>query len=399
MPGEINLRKKPPVPGIVYIIPNDWYFWTHRLHLARAARDAGYEVTIATLPGEYVERIKAEGFNFHPLKLQRLNATPWTELRTIIDIVRLNRRLRPQLVHLVTLRVVLYGAIAAKLTGVPVVNAITGLGYLFNSHGWREKVVRRGLAMICRICLSGKHVCTIFQNEDDRSIFLDRRIVKKEQTVVIAGAGVDPQRFAPSSEPAGDPVILLTARMLQDKGIRELVEASRILKRRGKSAKIILAGMLDPGNPTAIAETEIRAWEKENLVKWIGPQSDIPKLLAQAQIVCLPSYHEGLPLSLIEAASCARPIVTTDVPGCREIVQDGWNGLLVPAKNAQALAEALQKLLQDSALRKQMGENGRKMVLEKFTQEIIIPQTLKVYESLMQGNCEGQLLMGEARNN
>ncbi len=370
-------------PRIIYLIPNDWYFWTHRLHLAQAARDAGFEVTIATLPGDYVERIKAEGFIFHPLKLQRLKATPWTEIKTIADIVSLHRRVRPDVVHQVTLRVVLYGSIAAQITRIPTVNAITGLGYLFIANGFKERVMRSTLALIFRFFLRGRNI-TIFQNEDDRGIFLQRKILKKNQTVLIAGAGVNSETFAPTPEPDGLMTILLTARMLKDKGIIELVEASRILKQRGHIFRVILAGMLDPGNPTAITEAEINEWQAEGLVEWIGHQSNIAQRLAECHVVCLPSYREGLPLSLIEAASAGRPIVATDVPGCREIVRDGWNGLLVPAKDVNSLAEALQKLMQDAQLRKQFGEHGRQLVLEKFTQENVIQQTMKVYQSLMQ---------------
>jgi glycosyltransferase involved in cell wall biosynthesis len=370
-------------PRILYLIPNDWYFWTHRLRLARAARAAGYAVTIATLPGEYVERIKAEGFDFEPLQLQRLDATPLTEGRTIANIVALHRRLQPQLVHQVTLRVILYGSIAARLTGVPTVNAVTGLGYLFTSNQWREKIMRRALTLAYRFCLANKNARTIFQNEDDRSFFVQQRILPERRTALIAGAGVDTTLFTPQPEPVGTPVILLTARMLRDKGVVELVEASRLLKQRGQQVRVMLAGMLDPGNPTAIGETELRGWQTEGLVEWVGPRSDVPDLLAQSHIVCLPSYREGLPLSLIEAASSGRPIVTTDVPGCREIVRAGWNGLLVPPKDPVALADALQKLLLAPAMRQEMGAKGRALVLEKFTQELVIRQTLDVYKSLM----------------
>jgi glycosyltransferase involved in cell wall biosynthesis len=383
MAKKLSADKNPSLRKIVYLIPNDWYFWTHRLHLAQAARDAGYEVTIATLPGEYVERIKAEGFIFHPLKLQRLHATPWSELKTIADIVSLHRRVRPDIIHQVTLRVVLYGSIAAKITRIPTVNAITGLGYLFIANGLKERMMRSILSLIFRFFLKGRNV-TIFQNEDDRGIFLQRKIVSKNQTVLIPGAGVNTQIFAPTPEPESVMTILLTARMLRDKGIIELVEASRILKQRGNIFRVVLAGMLDPGNPTAITEAVINEWQTEGLVEWIGHQSNIAQRLAECHIVCLPSYREGLPLSLIEAAAAGRPIVTTNVPGCREIVEDGWNGLLVPAKDADSLAEALQKLMQDAQLRKQFGLHGRQLVLEKFTQEKIIHQTMKVYQSLIQ---------------
>ncbi len=372
-------------PRILYLIPNDWYFWTHRLRLARAARAAGYAVTVATLPGEYVERIQAEGFDFEPLRLQRLSATPLTEWRTIANIVALHRRWQPQLVHQVTLRVILYGSIAARLTRVPTVNAVTGLGYLFTSNQWQARVLRRALTFAYRLCLANRNARTIFQNEDDRSFFVQRKILPESRTALIAGAGVDTTLFTPKPEPVGTPVILLTARMLRDKGVVELVEASRLLKQRGQQLRVLLAGMLDPGNPTAITEAEVRGWEKEGLVEWVGHRSDIPELLAQSHIVCLPSYREGLPLSLIEAAASGRPIVTTDVTGCREIVRDGWNGLLVPPKDPVALADALQKLLLAPALRREMGANGRALVLEKFTQELVIRQTLEVYKAVMAG--------------
>jgi glycosyltransferase involved in cell wall biosynthesis len=198
--------------------------------------------------------------------------------------------------------------------------------------------------------------------------------------VLIPGAGVDTERFSPVEEPVGEPVILLTARMIRDKGIGELVEASRILKARGCKAHIVLAGMLDNGNPTAISEKEIRGWEQEGLIEWLGPRTDIPLLLANCNIVCLPSYREGLPLSLIEAASAGRAIVTTNVPGCRDIVKDGWNGILVPARNAEALADALQRLLESPEERRRMGINGREKVLAGFTRESVAKETLKVYE-------------------
>ena len=223
---------------------------------------------------------------------------------------------------------------------------------------------------------------TVFHDAalDDREFFVRERVVDPAKTVLIPGAGVDTERFSPVEEPVGEPVILLTARMIRDKGIGELVEASRILKARGCKAHIVLAGMLDNGNPTAISEKEIRGWEQEGLIEWLGPRTDIPLLLANCNIVCLPSYREGLPLSLIEAASAGRAIVTTNVPGCRDIVKDGWNGILVPARNAEALADALQRLLESPEERRRMGINGREKVLAGFTRESVAKETLKVYE-------------------
>lgn len=373
-------------PRILLVITEDWYFWSHRLALARAVRDAGWQVILATSPGKLQQQIEAEGFLYYPLRLQRKGRNPWGEMVSIIDLVSLYRLARPTLVHHVAIKPVLYGSLAARLAGVPaVVNAVVGLGYVFiSSGGAKQALLRTGVEWAYRLAFLGKHVKVILQNPDDYHLFLQKRILHESQTVMIAGSGVDTMRFAPAPEPPGEPVILLASRLLWDKGIGELVEAARLLKQRGVAGRVVLAGAPDPSNPASIPEAMLQAWQQEGIVEWVGRRDDMPTVLAESHIACLPSYREGLPLSLIEAASCGRPIVTADVPGCREIVCDGWNGLLVPVCDTVALADALQTLLTDTHLRQTMGQRGRDMVLQRFAQEIVIAQTLDVYRSLME---------------
>ncbi len=370
-------------PRLLYVITEDWYFWSHRLPLARAARAAGWEVIIATAPGNLQRHIEAEGFRSYPLRLRRKGRNPWGELLALLDLAALYRMARPDLVHHVAIKPVLYGSLAARLTGVPaIVNAVVGLGYVFLPGGWKQTALRTIVERIYWCCFLGERLTVIFQNPDDRTLFVRRGVVAAHKTVIIAGSGVDTQRFAPAPEPPGEPVILLASRLLWDKGIGELVDAMRLLKQRNIAGRLVLAGAPDPSNPASIPEAQVQQWQQEGILEWLGRRDDMPAVLAQAHIACLPSYREGLPLALIEAASCARALVATDVPGCREIVQHGWNGLLVPARERVALADALQTLLCDAHLRHMMGQRGRTLVLERFSKEIVIAQTFAVYQAL-----------------
>lgn len=369
---------------ILYLVADDYLFWQFRLNLARAARDAGAHVSVASAPGELESQLNAEGFRFFPLKLRRKSRNPFSEIVAVLDLVLLYRTVKPDLVHQVAIKPVLYGSLAAKIAGVQsVVNAITGLGYVFMADGWKARLLRKCVEWAYRICLSGRRTRVLFENPDDREFFVKGDLVKPSKTVLIPGAGVDPDRFSPRQEPAGEIMVLLTARMLWDKGIGELVEAAKILKERNVPGKVILAGRPDENNPAAITEKQLLDWNEKGVVQWIGHQTDMPSLLAKSHIACLPSYAEGLPVSLLEAASCAKPIVATDVAGCREIVKNGVNGFLVPLKDSHALAASLEKLILDSKLRKTMGEKGRELVLRNFTDDLVIKSIFSVYRSLL----------------
>jgi glycosyltransferase involved in cell wall biosynthesis len=373
-------------PRILFVVTEDQYFWMHRLALARAVRDAGCEVVVATPAGPFQKRIEAEGFLFYPLRLRRKIRNPWVELLTILDLYSLFRLARPDLVHLFELKPVLYGALAAQLAQVPArVQGVTGLGYVYLANGWHNWFLRTGVDWALRWCLRGKHTRTIFHNPEDRDFFITRGLVKATRSLWVMGSGVDTDLFVPSPEPEDEPVVLAPSRMLWDKGIGELVEAARLLKKRGVPGTVVLAGIPDSNNPASIPESHLRSWTQEGVVEWIGFHDDMPSLLAQSHIICLPSYREGASRALIEAASCGRPIVTTDVPGCRDLVRDGWNGLLVPVKDAVALADALQTLLTNGEMRQKMGQHGREMALARFDKAIIIRDTFAVYQSLLGG--------------
>ena len=369
---------------IVFLESEDWAFCQHRLPLARAARDAGYRVSLVAPAGERVEEIRAEGFGFEPLRMRRTGTSPLAEARSVGEIARIYRRIRPDLVHQIAIKPVLYGTIAARLAGVPaVVNSITGLGYAFIGDSMKRRALRQVISTMLRSALATRRVRCVFQNPDDRDVFVSRRLVDPSRTVIVRGSGVDTDRFAPAPEPPGVPIVLLASRLLWDKGIGELIEAVRTLKAEGLTFRLILAGTPDPANPASIPQATLSAWEREGLVELPGFVRDMAPLLRQSHIACLPSYREGLPLFLLEAAATGLPCVTTDVPGCREAVLHGQNGLLVPVRTVAPLANALRTLLADTTLRRNMGHRGRALALEHFAVSVVVRGIFEVYGALL----------------
>lgn len=369
---------------LLYVVNDGPFFLSHRLPLALAAREAGYEVHVATPPGAAAAEIQAQGLAYHPITLVRSGTRPVQEIASFLDLLRLYRRLRPGIVHHVTIKPTLYGGVAARLAGVPaVVSAVTGLGYLFVSRNAKTVLLRRSVTSAYRLALRHPRSRVIFQNPDDLAFFEERRLIRPRQAVLIRGSGVDMAAFAPGAAPAGPPVVLLAARMLWDKGVGEFMEAARTLRGKGVAARFALAGDTDPANPAAVPPSRLEAWRASGLVEWWGHRTDMAEAFNGAHVVCLPSYREGLPKVLIEAAACGRPLVTTDAPGCREIVQHGVNGLLVPVGDAAALAAALQRLIDDPALRQRMGEAGRELAAKEFSLDKVIGETLTVYRDLL----------------
>lgn len=370
---------------ILYFITEDWFFCSHFLDRALAARDAGYKVTVVTRAQMHEDKIRSQGLELIPIDLLRRSANPWTELRLITRLAAIYKAVRPDVVHHIALKPILYGTLATRLTNVPrIVNAPVGMGYVFSSQQWKARVTRPLVTLLYRWLMNPPNSCVILENPDDLAMLTDRRIVDTQRIRLIRGAGVDLGRFSVTSEPtAGTAVVVLAARMLWDKGIAEFVEAARRLKQAGIDARFVLVGERDPGNPAAIPAATLEQWRQSGEVEWWGHRDDMPDVFAQAHIVCLPSYREGLPKVLIEAAACGRAIVATDVPGCREIVRDGENGYLVPARNAVALADALKKLILDIPLRRRMGQQGRKIAEDEFSVEKVNHETLSVYRLLL----------------
>jgi glycosyltransferase involved in cell wall biosynthesis len=260
-----------------------------------------------------------------------------------------------------------------------VVASITGRGYSFQGQGSRAQLLEQVVKPFYRCVLRIDNTQIIFENESDQQYFVHAGFANPEQCHLIESVGVDPELFYPVPEPDGPAVILLASRMLWDKGVGVLVEAARLLQQKGLEFKIELVGNPDPGNPTSISKKQLHAWEKENLLEWLGWQSDMQHIFAQCHIVVLPSFHEGVPTGLLEAAACGRPIVASDIPGCRTVVNDGKTGLLVPPRQPEPLAAALECLILDPDLRGRMGKAGRERILRHFTQQQINKKTLEVY--------------------
>ena len=279
---------------------------------------------------------------------------------------------------------IIYGGVAARYTGVKaVVNAMTGRGYLFLKNSLREAVVRRLVIEGLRFAFAHKNQMAIFQNHDDQAFCVDLGLCRPGQCVVIKGAGVDLAAYFPSPEPAALPLVVLASRMLWDKGVGVFVAAATQLRSRGVAARFALCGGTDDGNPTAIPLAQLRQWNHSGVVEWWGFMPDMQSVFSRAHIVCLPSFAEGMPRVLLEAAAAGRPIVTSDAPGCREIVRHGENGFLVPVKDSAALAGALQRLIEDGELRRAFGARGRLIAETEFSQEQVVAETLTVYRALL----------------
>lgn len=370
---------------ILYAANTSWYLYNFRLALMKHMINRGWDVIAIAPPDNYSERLIEQGIRYHPISMSRTGLNPFSDLQLLCRLSCLYLKERPKIVHHFTIKPVIYGSLAARLAKVgAIVNAVTGLGYVFSIKGYKARLLKSAVKTLYRFAFNRNNVHVIFQNPDDKEAFIKSNLLKPEQAVLIRGSGVDIEQFAPTLEPNGEPVILLCGRMLWNKGIGDLVTAARILQELKVPGRIILVGDLDPENPEAIPKNQLIEWEKEGIITWLGQREDMHKIFANAHIVVLPTtYGEGVPRSLIEAAACGRPIVATDVPGCREIVRHGENGFLVPAKDSRALAKALQSLIEDPLLRARMGARGREIAVAKFAQERVIAATLAVYNKLL----------------
>lgn len=372
-------------PRLLFLVTEDWYFASHRLHLARAAVAAGYQVAVATRLSTQAERLRAAGIEVIPFELARRAGNPLAEAWALS---RLLRRWRPDILHNVALKPAVVGSLAALLAGVPaVVNAVSGLGYMFINRSLRARVLRPLVVAAFRLLLGRRRCRLIVQNVDDQAFFQESGMVPAASIALIRGAGVDVRHFRPAPEPPGPPVAALVARLLWDKGVGELVEAARLLKAEGVPLRVALVGQPDPHNPRSIPEETVRAWQAEGVIEWWGHRDDIAAVWAEAAIAVLPSYREGLPKALLEAAACGRPLVTTDVPGCREMVADDDNGLLVPARDAGALAGALRRLADDATLRRRLGGRARARAVDEFSETVVAEQTMALYRQMVEASC------------
>jgi glycosyltransferase involved in cell wall biosynthesis len=382
-----------PVDGIadrgrrvLFVVNHAGFFLSHRLPLALAARDAGFDVHVATPRSKHVPQIEASGLHWHELRLSRSGLNVIAEWRSFREFCALYRRLRPHLVHHVTSKPVLYGTIAARVTGVgAIVNAISGMGHVYAKGGLAHRALRAGVSVGYRVALRHRCMRVIVQNADHLALFVKNGWIREAQTVLIPGSGVDPTRFVPRvGHRTGTVRVILASRLLSTKGVNEFVAAARLLQERRIDARCVLVGEPDSDNPASISIDVLRAWNAEGVIDYAGRQDDMPAVFADADIVCLPTYYgEGIPKVLVEAAACGLPIVTTDWPGCREIVAHRHNGLLVPIQDSAALADAIETLARDPDLRVTMGRRGRARVEGEYSLDAVIRRTLAIYRELL----------------
>jgi glycosyltransferase involved in cell wall biosynthesis len=370
-------------PRVIYLVTEDWYFISHRLPMARAARNAGFEVHVATRIDRHGAAIDAEGFHLHPVSWRRGSLDPRDLVRVVREVRKLYRSLKPDLAHHVALPATVVGSLAA--IGLPLVclNAMTGLGTMFINDTAKVRMTRAILRLALRALLKRSGATVLVQNLDDRAV-MERLGVNGDRIALIPGSGVDIDAMTPSPEPAEPITLAFVGRLVESKGIRTLLAAHDRLGQRGRDIQLLIAGLPDPANPTSIPPQEIEAWTRRPKVKHLGFVEDIGSLWASAHIAVLPSHREGLPLSLLEAAACGRPLVATDVPGCRDIARDGLNALLVPLHDTDALTDAIDHLALDPQLRRKFGRAGRELVELQFSSQRIGRDLVALYRRLLE---------------
>lgn len=366
-----------------FVVNNPAYFISHRLAIGLSLLEQGHQVYVIG-PGEWSDVLQVYGFKFYSVEMSRKGKNPFAELNTIWQLYRLFKSIRPDVIHLVTIKPYLYGGIAARFARVPaVVSAVAGMGTLFIEKTLKYRLLKALLYPLYKLAFGHNNQILIFQNIDDRLLLLDWLKINPSKAVLIRGSGVSLKDYPVLPEQTDNaPVVALASRLLKDKGVLEFVDACKILQQRGIAARYWLIGSADLGNSNTVSQSQIDTWQSEGLIECLGYRKDIAELFVQANIVVLPSYREGLPRVLVEAAACARAVVTTDVPGCRDAITVNETGLLVPVRDSKSLADALQRLIEDAGLRGRMGQAGRQLAEDAFTIEKIVAQHMQIYESL-----------------
>jgi glycosyltransferase involved in cell wall biosynthesis len=369
---------------LLFVVNVDWFFMSHRLPIALAALEAGYEVHIAAGITDRQHTLESYGLKVHPLGLVRGGVGLLNAVQTALDLRRIFKQVKPDIVHLVTIKPVLLGGLVARWMRVPaVVSAVSGLGYVFTAHGLKARLRQGLVGRMYAWALGHRNQVVIFQNPDDRDILMTATGLPYSKVRMIRGSGVDLAKYVATAEPDGIPVVLFPARLLADKGVFEFLAAARLLKSKGVQARFALAGLVDADNPTSVTSAQLEAWAAEGVVENWGYRADMPQVLASATLVVLPSYREGLPKALIEAAACGRAVVTTDAPGCRDAIESGLTGLLVTVRDSDALAKTIELLLTNSQQRLAMGVAARRLAEREFDVNAVVEKHLAIYQRLL----------------
>lgn len=376
---------------LAIFVNQDWFFLSHFLERALAAKNSGFSVVVICPDSGSASKIIGYGLRHLPIELKRQDANPYRQIKTLLSLRAAYKAEKPDLIWQIGLKPLLLGSCANILAGMSsgIVNAPVGMGFVFAGGSAKARLLRPVVRLALRWLLNPSRSKVVFENGDDMREMISRGAVREIDSVLIRGAGVDLTRYRASVEPDGMPVVLFAARLIWEKGVGLFVEAARLLKARGFAARFVIAGGVDADSSSAVPESQLRAWEAGGIVEWLGPRQDMPEVLASCHVFCLPTwYREGLPKVLLEAMACERAIVTTDAVGCREAVTHMENGLLVPPKDVNALADALQLLLNDSALRRRLAKRGRQRAVNEFGTEMVCEQTLAVFKSVA-GQAQG----------
>jgi glycosyltransferase involved in cell wall biosynthesis len=376
--SDRTLKRK----SIIFVASSESFFLSHRQELAIAARNAGYDVSIA-LPSQADKNLFTDmGLTLQRFDLDRRSKNPAMELRSLISLFQLLRKEQPDVVHLITAKPIFYGGVSARILRIPTLAALTGMGYIFTHDTLKTRILRLIVGGFYRAALNHPRAHALFQNRDDLGIATRAGFVRRATTSLIGGSGTDLVKITPAPLPDGPPVVGMPARMLRDKGVVEFVEAARLLKAKGSPATFRLIGDPDPNNPTSLSRAELEQWVADGVVEWQPHTADINAALAQVHIVALPSYREGFPKTLIDAAAAGRAAVATDVPGCRDAIQEGVTGYLCQVRSAESLAATLEKLLSDREAIARMGQAARAHAEAHFDIKQVEKAHLAIYADL-----------------
>ncbi|MEL4292819.1 glycosyltransferase family 4 protein [Shewanella xiamenensis] len=369
---------------ILFVVNVDWFFISHRLPIAIEAVNRGYDVHVACADTGKISEIEGYGISVHPISLARSGTNILREFETFLDIYKVCKKVAPDIVHGVTIKPVVYSSLVSRLLGIKRrVFSISGLGYVFIDQSFKVKVIRRLVSFLYRLGLNNPNSSVIFQNTSDMSVFKKLNIVNHEQCRLIRGSGIDLSVYKHSPLPQVDkPVVMFLARLLKDKGVVEFCEAAHCLKQKGCNADFVLVGDLDPQNPNSLDGALLKMYQKQGDVTHWGYSNNVASVIAMSYMMVLPSYREGLPKSLIEAAAIGRAVVTTDVPGCRDAIEPGVSGILVPARQIEPLADAIEHLLKDNNKCKEMGNYGRKLAERAFDIRSVVHKHFCIYEEV-----------------
>lgn len=371
---------KPTCKGrILFFVAVDYYFYTHRLKLACSLLEQGYEVSLVTQVCKHRDLIESHGIKIYPIMMSRSSLNPFSELFLLRELLTIFKIVHPDIVHNVAMKPILYGTLLGCIffRKCKVINTFAGLGTLYLSSTTKVKIIRQGIIRIFKWLFRNKRVYLTFQNKDD--LGLVGQYNGYSRCFLVPGSGVNIEYYTPQNDPQSPFTVLFASRMLRDKGIFEFIRAAEIIKARGLQVRFLLAGDIDEANPSSLTEALLKRWQKEGVVDWLGQVSDIRSAFEQSHVVVLPSYREGLPKVLLEASACQKAIITTDAPGCRELIQNEVNGLLVPVKQSEPIADAIERLFHDEELRRRLAYRAREVVCESFSDRRVLDATLEVY--------------------